>query len=72
MLNYDGTLGTLGLKGEQNGLSSMYVGVFFGFVGLHWRLLSQPLQVFMGAAGGVLAVGRHISDDSLSIYEIPT
>lgn len=57
MLNYDGALGTLSLLGGPEGLSPMYMAVFFGFVGLHWRLLSPPLQVFMGAAGGVIALG---------------
>jgi len=57
MLNYDGALGTVSLTGSR-ALSPVYLVVFVGFVGLHWRLLSPPLQVFMGAAGGVIALGE--------------
>jgi hypothetical protein len=66
MLNTDGTLGTLGCQLEQRCLSPMYIGVFIGFVGLHWRLLTQPLQVFMGAAIGVLALGTAVEPDAVT------
>lgn len=57
LVSRDGGLLLLDILGTNLTMSPLYLLALFGFVGLHWRLLTEPIHFFMGGAAAVCAAG---------------